>query len=870
MSFDKQIYFYGIETDAFYTKEEEEISTRISRLRNLKKRIDLPTKKESKSYKKIKHKTYKNDELRKKHLKKLSKMISLQKKELKIEFNNTRNKNIIRELNPNYLKDEKINALFESSLIRTFKCEPKELTTDFFVIKVYYFEVIEDLILNGFNYNNEHYILFSASAGQIRKKKCVFVREDLLNKNYNTLTCGLDWDNINSHGGVNINKYLAYLALTCSATDVWKNFDIDKSIVVNDFETNVFGDVDFINDKTYEINRMNMNVPIPHTDGCGIMLDETTRMVRMPWVKGLMATFPYDIWCRENQCNGDITDIYGKKYNIFDDDIRYIFTKSQFKMWKYYSSWNEYKEKFKKYNCEATYCKEEPEYIPNAITSYQMIQTLTDITEKEMTQLAQKSIIDIENIGNDYRTMQKILGFNKENINKNYFQQALEIYPELMRDKYNRDILRDCKNSLVKNAKGAKFGVNGKYTFVLPDLYAFCEWLFLGIENPQGILKDGEVSCNIYRDGYELDCLRSPHLYREHCVRTNVNNNITKKWFTTKSIYTSTHDLITKVLQLDCDGDMLLVIRDNLFCKIAKRNCRDIVPLYYEMRKAPAENINLQSLLNGMEKAWKGKDIGYYSNLITKIWNQEEVEDEELQSIKLLCMENNFSIDEAKTLYMPTRPDAINKTLQKYERLKLPHFFLYAKDKDEEKLENVNDSGVNMLDNIIPCGNIKYNHTIGKLDSSMLLSDREFVYPQNAIEIVEAYDNCKNYISSNRNKYNDEDSKVNYSEKYWYQCARERILELPFDKNTIVDSLIYFLYNQRKGSKKKMLWECFGEEIIDNLKNNLETTNTKICPICGKRFKPRDNANTTYCSIKCYEIQHSEDAKIRMQKYRNN
>lgn len=36
---------------------------------------------------------------------------------------------------------------------------------------------------------------------------------------------------------MNQNKFLAYLALMNSATDVWQDFDIDKSIVVDDWET---------------------------------------------------------------------------------------------------------------------------------------------------------------------------------------------------------------------------------------------------------------------------------------------------------------------------------------------------------------------------------------------------------------------------------------------------------------------------------------------------------------------------------------------------------------------------------------------------------------------------------------------------------
>ena len=84
------------------------------------------------------------------------------------------------------------------------------------------------------------------------------------------------------------------------------------------------------------------------------------------------------------------------------------------------------------------------------------------------------------------------------------------------------------------------------------------------IENPDGLLKDGEVYCSLFRKSKELDCLRSPHLYKEHPIRTNVAyydddmsddnkerlDNISK-WFTTKGVYTSCKDMISRILQFD-------------------------------------------------------------------------------------------------------------------------------------------------------------------------------------------------------------------------------------------------------------------------------------------------------------------------------
>mgnify|MGYP001864561305 FL=1 len=100
-------------------------------------------------------------------------------------------------------------------------------------------------------------------------------------------------------GGINRNKFLAYIALANSATDVWEDFDIDKSIVVDDFENFVKGTVDFIDEISYTVDRKIMSVPINQNDGAGIMLDKPTRMCRLPFIKGLMIYFPFGRFIKE-------------------------------------------------------------------------------------------------------------------------------------------------------------------------------------------------------------------------------------------------------------------------------------------------------------------------------------------------------------------------------------------------------------------------------------------------------------------------------------------------------------------------------------------------------------------------------------------
>ena len=271
------------------------------------------------------------------------------------------------------LTDKKVISLFDSSGSRALDIKTNELCDDVFVLSVFFFQVFEDVVKKGFIYNGKKYIFLTASAGQIRVKKGLCISEADYDRIKDRLICGLSIEQINEKGGIIPNKYLAYSALNWSATEPWLDFDIDKSIVVDDFETNVFGTVDFVDSEDYSITRKDMDVPIPHSDGFGIMLQKPTRMIRAPFIKGLLVYFPFDKFLKE-KCSPEqyvVSDIYGVEHNIIKEGIQYIFTKSQFKMAKYYNSWEEYKANFKEYGCEIGYCNAEEPFIPKSKINYQ-------------------------------------------------------------------------------------------------------------------------------------------------------------------------------------------------------------------------------------------------------------------------------------------------------------------------------------------------------------------------------------------------------------------------------------------------------------------------------------------------------------------
>ena len=860
MSLSSQVFAFSVGTDAFYELQEQYYHKRLLKLykirnnykKDLKKQPQEKWWQESKKWRKSA----------------INRVLAKEKERLSEILDKRADDHTPRQLNPDALNNKNVISLFESSLTRALKLKPNELTDKIVVVNVFFFQVFKNIVLDGFVYNGERYIFLTASAGQIRTKRSVFIKESAYNEVKERLTCGLDVEDINYHGGCNPNKFLAYLALNNSATDVWEGFDIDKAIVVDDFETDVPGFVDYISDITYDIERRHMGVTIPHMDGCGIMLEEKTRMVRLPWIKGLLVTFAFDKFIQE-KCGGEaiVYDIYGDKHNIIAEGIKYIFTKSQFKMAKYYDSWDCYKAKFKNFGCEACYCNLEEDYIPKARINYQMLQTLTDMTDDEIAKLTKQTIDEIETIGKNYQTSMRLLGATDYNTDKSYFQEALTIYPELFRDQYSRDVLKQTKKSLVKQAKAGRLRVNGHYTFLSPDLYAFCEWLFLGEQNPKGLLEDGQVYCRDYRDGDELACLRSPHLYREWPIRNNVRNEELDKWFgMTKCVYTSCHDTISRILQFDVDGDKTLVIKDRVLTKIAKRNMQDIVPLYYEMKKAKGGELNNEALYDGMTKAFTSGNIGPVSNNITKIWNNGHVSQQEVNVVRWLCMENNFVIDAAKTLYMPTRPKEIDKIIKSYTKAKVPYFFQYAKDKlfskdkSVSQVEQVNQSAMNRLSLSIPDQKIKYCKTIGKFDYRVLMNQSIGFDIQENSKIIERY----KYYNTHQNylfKAEDENHS-NQEDLFMYQYIRDKILEeTEAEIDYVVNTLVAYLYTVQKTGTKKMLWACFGDVIVANLKNNVSG---KVCPICGRRFEPNKfvQDRQVCCSKECkikYDTQNRKN-----------
>ena len=457
------------------------------------------------------------------------------------------------------LKLSKKIAEFESDMSRAMGLQTNDHTFDKIIVKWKNLDLLEQLVLDGFTMDllvdgkivQKKYQCFTASAGQLRRDKVQFLSEDIWIKIKERVECGLDWDTINAKKGVNCNKYLAYIGLCGSATDPWDSFDIDRCVVVPDWEGEVTDRMMYIKpDYTTEVGVR--TVKINHVDGAGMVLPNAdivpiwlrgkNFMFRGPYFKGLLSSFDWLKFCKVHGKEPIITDVYGQIHNLEKENIQILFTASQFKLYKLYDSWDSYKDAYKRCGCAFGITQFEEDYLPDKTYNYQMTQTLCDFTDDEIAKYISKTHRKILNLAKDPTAMLKTLKADENSYLKD--KVALAIYPELLRDGYSRSQLKDTKKRMLQDAKSGAIRCANKRLFALPDWYAYCEYLFLHIERPEGLLENGEIGCRPYLSYDRADVLRSPHLYMEHALRKISHSEKVLEWFQTDGVYTSCHDLI--------------------------------------------------------------------------------------------------------------------------------------------------------------------------------------------------------------------------------------------------------------------------------------------------------------------------------------
>lgn len=336
------------------------------------------------------------------------------------------------------------------------------------------------------------------------------------------------------------------------------------------------------------------------------------------------------------------------------------------------------------------------------------------------------------------------------------------------------------------------------------------------------------------------------------------------------------------------DGDKSLVVADKTIVDVAERNMQDIVPLYYNMKKAHSRPLDNKAIYDGLIAAFTGGNIGQYSNDISKIWNSEaftggSAEDKQRATniVKLLCMINNHVIDYAKTLYKPECPRKIEKEIQNYTKSKVPHFFLYAKDKAEHQVAPLNESFVNKLERIIPNPRINCRKLgLKKIDYRLMMSNPEIEFKVKFTDrgklikeetdpvIVTYQELIKKHGVTLRDASIQADhihpemlTSAQLKQKMLYDTiVHDMLVELDMcgrSREEVADILVKYLYHIRDDKHKMPLWICYGEYIYQNLSRKIERKTREIkCVDCGAWITV-DIKNSRTCRCDLCNTEHT-------------
>ena len=788
-------------------------------------------------------------------------------------------------------------------------------------MKIFHNDIMWQILQNGIMIADKKYILFSATTGQVRNTTVTLLREDFYKRNEAALLVSLTKESINANGGMNVGKFLSYISLPLSSSVLpEKAIDIDRCILVKGLETIVTGYVKYIDIQENELGQHYVaNVPkeyikrpvsIEHTDGAGMFIPgelPSSCQIRSGYFKGALFPFNFRSFAKEVAHNTMISDAWGNVVDIEEQDIRFIFTTSQLKTWSQYLSWENYKKAFKDNEIKLSINSYANPAKDTVTFSYQYLQTLpygcdiqklcasakedliklhTDIkyvkevlgcSDDRETELNDTSdnedIEDNESIDNDVAVTDNIQTNNNE-IKKScnsLIAEALNIYPQLINDPYIKAKIRQLVKSRRKSYRAGKIPLGGYYSYVAPDMYAFCEYLFCGKNNPTGLVPKNHIYNKHYDEKGNIEhliCLRSPHLSGyEYGKRVLVKTDECRKWFKYMESDTvvSCHDLLSKTLQMDWDGDEILVSDDAELYKLAE-NLPD-APLYYEMQQAEPQQITNKTIYDTLVKGFDNNVIGDSSNAITKLWNTPEAtKDNPIpydDAINVLCAYSNYAIDYPKTgknlelgeygeLYKKLVPPKTGKDMFKKPEILPPNFFIEAKGKKSKNVANPTKSVMDRIKQYIGKGTGQLGYTYfddskcSEFDYRMLMNNDE--KEGKAKYEVDRYDekyqklylmlkyrkNAKRNICNDIDKIShmkniDAEERAGCFQIFHYHCIRE-IKDIFTDKNGWFDVYLavnYFVdmeYSQHEfvTSSKDILWKCFGHIILENLQKNVD------------------------------------------------
>lgn len=319
--------------------------------------------------------------------------------------------------------------VFEGDIVRLVLRDRGEIKAEYQLLdeivymEIFHNDIMWQIIRDGIIIADKKYILYSATTGQVRNTTVTLLQKDFFERNKGALLVGLSVESINEKGGMNVGKYLSYTALPLSSSILpEKEIDIDRCMLVKGLETVVKDMVKYVDIREDENGQhyvadtpeeyIEKDILIEHTDGAGMFIPgelPSSCQIRSGFLKGAMFPFDFRMFANKVAHNTKIPDAWKDEVDVEEQDIKFIFTTSQLKMWKMYPSWEAYKKAFKDNKIKISINNYANPAKDTVTFAYQYLQTLP--YGCDIKKLCESAKNDLIRLHTDIDYIKEVLGF---------------------------------------------------------------------------------------------------------------------------------------------------------------------------------------------------------------------------------------------------------------------------------------------------------------------------------------------------------------------------------------------------------------------------------------------------------------------------